>query len=257
MEKKACASVVIMNFTGVYDYERFAHNKDFVWLDCRHLSGVDCYCDDEGSAAVKRLIADYPAEGIHFIDSGNYHYLTRFWTDKLNRPFSLIVFDHHPDMQPPLFEHILSCGSWVKDVIDTNVWLRKVLIVGASDALIREVPEEYGERVHFFSESAVRSEEAWRRLSAVHIAEPVYVSVDKDVLNPEYAVTNWDQGSLTLKDLEASLSVIMRNEKVIGIDICGECSPTLDILEERRESELDGMANGELLRLFVRNGKHG
>ena len=44
---------------------------------------------------MKRVIAGYPAEGIHFIDSGNYHYLTKLWTDKLRVPFSLIVFDHH------------------------------------------------------------------------------------------------------------------------------------------------------------------
>ena len=67
----------------------------------------------DGTLALKRMIADYPAEGVHFIDSGNYHYLTKFWTDKLETPFSLIVFDHHPDMQPPLFDNILSCGSWV------------------------------------------------------------------------------------------------------------------------------------------------
>ena len=83
------------------------------------------------------MIADYPAEGVHFIDSGNYHYLTKFWTDKLETPFSLIVFDHHPDMQPPLFDNILSCGSWVKDILDHNNNCKKVIIVGASDKLIQ------------------------------------------------------------------------------------------------------------------------
>ena len=81
-----------MNFTGVYDYEPFSHNKKFTWLDCTHLQGVECYCDKEGAHALKRVIANYPADGIHFIDSGNYHYLTKFWTDKIQQPFSLIVF---------------------------------------------------------------------------------------------------------------------------------------------------------------------
>ena len=96
--------VVIMNFTGVYAHEVFARNNQFIWLDCRHLSGTRGYCDKEGIRKLKRVIAGYPAEGIHFIDSGNYHYLTKLWTDKLRVPFSLIVFDHHPDMQPPLWE---------------------------------------------------------------------------------------------------------------------------------------------------------
>lgn len=42
----------------------------------------------------------------------------------------MVVFDHHPDMQPSLFDEMLSCGSWVKTMLDTNKFLRKVLIVG-------------------------------------------------------------------------------------------------------------------------------
>ena len=33
--------IIIMNFTGVYDYEAFARNNKFIWLDCRHLYGTD------------------------------------------------------------------------------------------------------------------------------------------------------------------------------------------------------------------------
>lgn len=97
-----------MNFTGVYDWERFAHERNYQWVDCTHLKSTECYCDQEGAAALKRLIAGYPASGIHFIDSGNYHYLTKFWTDKIQEPFSLVVFDHHPDMQPPVFDGVIS-----------------------------------------------------------------------------------------------------------------------------------------------------
>lgn len=62
--------LIIMDFTGVYNYEPFIRNQNCIWLDCRHLYGTECYCDEEGAASLKRLIADYPAEGIHFIDSG-------------------------------------------------------------------------------------------------------------------------------------------------------------------------------------------
>ena len=167
--------VVIMNFTGVYAHEVFARNNQFIWLDCRHLSGTRGYCDKEGIRKLKRVIAGYPAEGIHFIDSGNYHYLTKLWTDKLRVPFSLIVFDHHPDMQPPLFKGMLSCGSWV---------------------------------------------------------------------------TDWDQGSFSLQELEELLAIVLRKERVVGIDICGECSATLTLFEERREATVDSRANKELLKLI-------
>ncbi|MEO4750897.1 arginase family protein, partial [Phocaeicola vulgatus] len=78
-DKRIAWPIIIMNFTGVYDYEAFARNNKFIWLDCRHLYGTDGYCDREGALALKGMIADYPAEGVHFIDSGNYHYLTKFW----------------------------------------------------------------------------------------------------------------------------------------------------------------------------------
>lgn len=242
--------VVVMNFTGVYNYESFARNCQFVWLDCQHLNGTECYCDEEGASALQRMIADYSPQGIHFIDSGNYHYVTKFWTDKLATPFALLVFDHHPDMQPPLFEHILSCGSWVKDVLDTNANCKKVIIAGASDRLLQEVPKEYGDRIHFYSESSLDQEAGWKAFASEHVSEPVYISIDKDVLDPSSAITNWDQGSLTLSELEQLLAVVFRQERVIGIDICGECSSTLNLFEEMREMEIDNRANGELLRFF-------
>lgn len=43
-------SVIIMNFSGVYNEEPFARNPRFTHLDCTHLHGTDCYCDEEGNA---------------------------------------------------------------------------------------------------------------------------------------------------------------------------------------------------------------
>lgn len=242
-------NVVIMNFSGVYDMEGLPHNSRYKWLDCRHLSGTDCYCDEEGKNALVKLIGECPAGGVHFIDSGNYHYLTKFWTDRITRPFSLVVFDHHPDMQPSLFDHILSCGSWVKDVLDSNTNCRNVVIVGASDELIRAVPHGYEEKVHFYSDNDLNKEESWRRFSREFVADPVYISIDKDVLSPEYAVTNWDQGTMDLKELEKLLYIILRNHPVLGIDVCGEFLPDSDLTENLKDATVDGRINKALLRL--------
>lgn len=230
-------SPLIFNFSQVYSHEPFCTGNQFRWLDCTHLHGTDCYCDPEAARALKQLIAPYPPGGIHFIDSGNYHYLTKFWTDKITRPFSLIVFDHHPDMQPTLFESMISCGSWVKDVIDENPCLRKVFVIGASESLIRAVPEKYRSRVCFNN-------------AMEQVDEPVYISIDKDVLNPQSAMTNWDQGSLSLDELKNILVSILKENTIIGVDVCGECSASLDIFEEEREAEMDSRANWELLGLF-------
>lgn len=251
-------SIVLMNFTHVYEQEHFINNSRFTWIDCTDLHGTDCYLDAEAEQQLKERIKKFSPHGIHFIDSGNYHYLTKLWTDKIHEPFSLIVFDHHPDMQPSLFDGLMSCGCWVKTVIDTNPWLRKVILIGASEKLFDKVPEAYRERVRFYSESTLSHDDAWRSFSIRHLQEPVYVSVDKDVLNTLSAVTNWDQGSMPLTELEKIFSVILRNENVIGVDVCGECSPTLEVFEEERDDQINGEANKELLNLYLESiaGKH-
>ena len=139
MQKK----IVVMNFSNVYEEENFYKNAGAEWIDCSDISGADCFCDDEAAAEIRRRLQDVSAHGLHFIDSGNYHYVSRFFTDKIKERFVLVVFDHHPDMQPPLFEQILTCGDWVKSVIDTNKNLEKVVLVGTSDKLIANIPEEY------------------------------------------------------------------------------------------------------------------
>lgn len=242
-------NVVIMDFSGVYDYESFALDHGYRWLDCRHLSGTDCYCDEEGSSSLRKLISDCPVHGIHFIDSGNYHYVTKFWTDRIRVPFTLVVFDHHPDMQPPLFENLLSCGSWVKDVADNNEYCRRIVVVGASDSLVRSVPAGYEDKVRFYSDSDLANKETWKKFAAEHITDPVYVSVDKDVMSPEYAITNWDQGSMTLDDLCRLLKIIFSHHEIAGMDVCGEFRPGPDLEEDEREAMMDGLINETLLRL--------
>ena len=242
--------VTIMNFSGVYNLEDFAINKKFKWIDCRRLSGTNCYCQPENVEKIKSLIRNFPEKGIHFIDSGNYHYLTKFWTDKISEPFTLIVFDHHPDMQPPICDHVISCGDWVADVMRENKYLKNVIVIGVKDKLLQAIPAEYAHRAKFYCESDLNHDERWKEFSKMHINEPVYISIDKDVLDKKSAQTNWDQGSLSIEGLEKLITIIFSHEEVIGVDICGECSTTLDLFEEERECEVDNKANQALLELI-------
>lgn len=50
--------IILLNFTGVYDLEAFAANKNIIHVDCRSMKGVDCYCDEEGREELLRMILE-------------------------------------------------------------------------------------------------------------------------------------------------------------------------------------------------------
>ena len=159
--------IVVMNFSHVYEEERFIRNRRFRWIDCTDIGGTAGYCDEDARREIARRISDLSPEGIHFIDSGNYHYVSKLWTDMIQRRFSLVVFDHHPDMQPPLFKDMLSCGSWVKDMLDTNPRLDKVVIAGASEELMAQTISGYEDRIRFFSGSELSGKNSQVSISLI------------------------------------------------------------------------------------------
>jgi hypothetical protein len=51
---------------------------------------------------------------------------------------------------------------------------------------------------------------------------PVYLSIDKDVLAPEVVHTNWDQGRMTLAQLDRLIDALP--PRLAGADVTGEVS---------------------------------
>ena len=224
--------IILLNFSDVYDYESFASSQEIVHVDCRELNGVDCYCDEDGRKELRQLLAPYPAKALHFIDSGDYHYLTEYWVSKLQEPFSLIVLDHHPDMQQPQWKGVVSCGGWVTDVLEKNTFVRNIIIVGASDELISQVPAHLRKKVMFYSQAEIDHHQAWPS-------------------RKQDAITDWSNGDMTLMQLQAVLRIIYAHEKVIGVDITGECSATLDYLSEVKDASVNNRANEEVMQMIL------
>lgn len=236
------------------------------YIDCTDIPGTDCYCDDEAVAAIRRQIASAgitDASGIHFFDNGNYHYMSKIWTDMVQEPFSLVVFDHHPDMQEPRFGNILSCGGWVKKVLEENKFVQSVTLIGVADHLVDEIREELSQagdasvldKVTFIRESEIVSLEG-RSPDRVHASShPLYISIDKDALSPDNAATNWDQGSLSLEHMKAIIEALAQGHKIIGIDICGERARDFAGDEHHSVQEADALndrTNRELVE-FLQN----
>ena len=130
MEKERESGILLMNLSGAYEEQDFWREERFTWVRLEDLSGTNCYCDEPAVRAIREKIGEFTLSGIHFIDSGNYHYMTRIWMDKAKNPFSLLVFDNHTDMQPPAFGGLLSCGGWIADALESVELLDHVFLVG-------------------------------------------------------------------------------------------------------------------------------
>ena len=239
--------MVIMNFSGVYEKENFYKNEEFQWIDCKNIIGTNCYCDEIAEKELKTLIKNYSPYGIHFIDSGNYHYVSKLWIDKITEPFSLMLFDHHTDMQPPAFGSVLSCGSWVKDAM-SNPYLNKIYLMGVDEKYIFTVLNQYKDKLVWYSETDLENKKVLNKFKNLYMKEALYISIDKDLLSTDIVKTNWDQGNITLKTLESLLNIVLYNQKIIGVDICGEGT---GLLESERNFKL--YQNHDKVNLFLLN----
>ena len=240
----------MMDFSGIYEDQQFWRGKEVSRVEARDIPGTNCYCDEDAMNAIRSRIAPYSSGGIHFIDSGNYHYMTRIWLEKISEPFSLLVFDNHTDMQPPAFGGLLSCGGWIYDSVMELPLLKRVILIGPDEEAFSRVEPEIQEKVEFLSREKLLEMEVAQVCAFVskHVGKlPLYISVDKDVLCKDDADTNWSQGDMRLNTMLECLKRVREicSEGILGVDICGECDP--DACERNL---LNDRANQKLLELW-------
>lgn len=249
-------SLAIFNFTGVYESESFYREDKgsslcACLLDLKDLQGTNCFCDDLARQEIRKLIAEkgIDAHGVHFIDNGNYHYMSAIMLEEVKEPFTLIVLDHHPDMQVPMFGDILSCGGWVLDAIEKNEFLRDIHVIGADRGLVEKLEEDVQKRAAFHYGPEGRDD--WHIFEELPESElPVYLSIDKDVLSRDELVTNWDQGEMTRKQMFDFVKELLKKRRVIGIDICGECAPDQEGISVEAEIKRNDEFNIQLLNIL-------
>ena len=121
---------LILDFSHVYCDENIPKNTGIHWLDCSEIEECDLYCSRQAEEKIREKIKPYGIHGIHFLDSGNYHYVTEIMTSQIQKEFQLVVFDHHTDMQKPMIEHMTSCGDWAGKVIKDNPYICQLILVG-------------------------------------------------------------------------------------------------------------------------------
>lgn len=247
---------VIMNFSGIYKNQNFYKNyaeEEIFWTELSDLSGCNCYCDAEASDRIRKEIQAFTGKGLHFIDSGNYHYMTRLWLEKLQIPFRLLVFDNHTDMQPPAFGGLLSCGGWIAVSLEELPLLQEVILVGPDEEAYTQVESDLQQKVLFLSReklSTMTAEEKEGFFNNLSEDLPLYVSVDKDVLCKGDASTTWSQGDMHLSELMSFLELVLERQNILGMDVCGECD-----MDSCSEDFLNDHANEAILRLWEKMQK--
>ncbi len=277
----------VFNFSGIYEQESFYlsdKGSSFCGklLDFRGISGTNCMCDDVAKLTIRNYLVEYArqealretgcsdysetellsefAKGIHFIDSGNYHYLSALLLDMVKEPFSLVVLDHHPDMQPSMFGGILSCGGWVKEVLDTNPFVRDVHVIGADRSLIEKLDLEDVQKVHFYDREDIviscaddilsAEEKSGTQIVLPATEYPVYLSIDKDVIVDSELKTNWDQGEFGAREVLDFTKALLTDRKVIGVDICGECAPDQEGIDVQAAIEGNDEFNSRMIDIL-------
>lgn len=233
--------ISLLNFDNTLKKQSMLRKYPLEWIDFSDLEGCQGYCSIDSLRKIQTRLKKRRHRSITLIGNGNYHYVTYLLLSEIRQPFSLILFDHHTDLEQTGDTPLITCGSWVSIALKTLPLLNRVMIIGAhpfNQRLVTDIPDKV----------TIISEKDLIRLSTTEIVGsilsllpdlPIYISVDKDVLNRDNAITNWDQGSMTLRQLLDVIRELKRTRRILGVDICGELplSP-VDFLSDNRVRHL-------------------
>ncbi|HEX3699764.1 MAG TPA: hypothetical protein VHV27_03730 [Phenylobacterium sp.] len=202
----------------------------------------------------RRMKAELPVCGeaeVVFAGSGDFHHVTPLMVERAaaaaREPVTLIHFDNHPDWAR--FARGRHCGSWVGRAARLP-GVKRVITIGVTSGDIGAAKSHEGDlaliaedRLDLFAWAAPDGGEAvelegraWPTISAMGEAafldhldaaiptRTLYVTIDKDVLRAEDAVTNWDQGRASLDFVLAAVRRIAEGRRIIGADVVGDWS---------------------------------
>ncbi|MDI1472619.1 MAG: hypothetical protein QMD43_04820 [Thermodesulfovibrio sp.] len=188
-----------------YFYQRKLRKRATMEIDLRFLKEKKLMCQLDKLKFMEKKIPINKSL-ISFIGKGDYHYFSFIFLKLINEPFVLLVIDNHLDMRYSK-DNFIRCDSWIYNAGLLNN-LKQIFYINSSN--IDNIPE---------------------------IMIPVYISIDKDIIDRKYLKTNWTQGNLSPDQLFEFLSKIQSKNKIIGVDICGE--PEFNIEEIRKSEEIN------------------
>lgn len=240
----------ILDFNHLY--ENMNPRDDIVRYDCSGIPGTRLYCSSGAQKELQHIIRRQGICGIHFFDSGDYHYLSKLTTDCIREPFILVLIDHHTDMQADDLGQLLSCGNWARKVLFQNPMLEKIVLIGQEQSTLNSFDLANRHKVLGITYEEVKGGKVAQRLAELPDTVPVYLSVDKDVLSSRYAVTNWDQGEMTMYMLEHLIRYLIQHFDILGVDICGEFPDDYDMPKFLYAERVNEKSDEELFHYLER-----
>jgi len=147
------------------------------------------------------------------------------------RPPSLISIDAHTDLMHDYLDH----GSWLAYALEERLVNRAVVIAPVLMIPTTERTQLWTRRVKIFP-ALLRSRKVrgkWRAYknlqtnelleildeSKRYLGDEIYLTVDMDVLRPEYRIARFQHGELSLDELLEILEGIKENFRIVSFDI--------------------------------------
>ena len=195
---------------------------------------------------------------VDFIGSGDFHHVTAVLLARFTEPLTVIHVDNHPDWVS--WPRTFNCGGWVNRALELPQ-VSRVITLGPCSADL-DLPEmkfanlralesgrlevypwrhapsrvfrRYGDGASHRTRGGhlvwtTLADASWPAFVDALLArlptEAVYLTIDKDALRTADAVTNWDQGEMSLDHVLTLIERIARARRIVGADVCGEYSP--------------------------------
>ncbi len=196
-----------------------------------------------------------------FLGSGDFHHVSALLVaeaaEVFDGPLTVIHIDNHPDWVN--FHNGVHCGSWINELAK-EASVQKVITLGVCSEDLQS-PERKGANLNSLVNGKVElypydhppsrvkrsygdcasytqagNRLVWstmKRMGSTAFNEyllsriftsNVYITIDKDSLALDDAITNWDQGKLRLSTILRLLNDIAERHRIIGADVIGDYS---------------------------------
>ncbi|WP_148882536.1 arginase family protein [Thermococcus aciditolerans] len=204
------------------------------------------------SSRVELLSERIPQDSAYIIGE---HLATYGIVEKL-RPQSLISVDAHTDLMHDYLDH----GSWLAYTLEERLVNRAVVLAPVLMIPTTERTQLWTRRVKIFP-ALLRSRKVrgkWRAYKNLqtndlleildeakrYLGGEIYLTVDMDVLRPEYKIARFQHGELTLDELIEVLEEVKRNFRIAAFDIA-------EVSDRIRRSRLGKKAFVEVFQLLT------